>query len=266
MGKKMTPYTEPTSQNQDERIAHYLTQLGLLGMLPYYKRFSEESLKSNGTPKDYLEALAKRETEYKKNSRIKSLVLQAGLGKFSTLEELKMLATKSNVKTNTNWRLMFELAKCSFLSEHKNIIFLGQAGVGKTTLAKAIGKKAIDLDFTLKFIELDKLIDNMLFRYKDVDTQKRFFNTLIRPDLLILDEVKNRETNPTIQDFLYRLVHSRHQEKSTIFTSNKDLAEWEKLFGDYSEAAIDRITDKKFKIIINIKGGSYRADSRGQLK
>lgn len=250
---KINSYTASASLNQDERIEHDLEQFGLFGILPYFKKLAEDSIKNYKTPKDYLEALLGYQRIYKENSRISSRVLQAGLGKFKLLEDFNFKA-----KIKVNRMLIHDLAACSFISENKNIIFFGQAGVGKTHLAKAIAKKAIDKGFKVKFIELDKLVDNLLFKYTDIDSQKRFFDSLLRPDLLILDEIKNRETNITIQDFLYRLIRQRYDHKSTIFTSNKDFSEWEKLFGSYSEAAIDRIGDKKICIVIKITGQSYR--------
>lgn len=87
---------------------------------------------------------------------------------------------------------------------------------------------------------------------------RRLFSSLLRPDLLIFDEMDFYEANSTVSTFLFKLLHQRYEKGSTIFTSNKTFTEWGKLFGNQVRAGaiIDRITHHC--TIININGESYR--------
>lgn len=64
---------------------------------------------------------------------------------------------------------------------------------------------------------------------------------------------------------MYRLIRQRHEQKSTMFTSNKEFPEWGKFFGEYAEAALDRILDKKYLILIKVRGESYRINPSRQI-
>lgn len=78
-----------------------------------------------------------------------------------------------------------------------------------------------------------------------------------------MDEIKDQTVSSTVAELLYRLIRQRYGQKSTIFTTNKAFSEWGKLFGENASAAVDRIIDKDFLVLIKIEAPSYRAD-RGE--
>ncbi len=256
---KVVQYTIPTSSDQNERIEHYLDQQDLEGMKPYYKKYAEDNIKNSGTPKDFFEALLEKNQIFKKTKQTTSRVLKAGFGKEKTLESFNFKA--ENLK-NINERQIRDLANSTFIKDMKNILIIGDSKLGKTHIAKALARKAIDKCYNVRFIELDRIIDELLFKRKDVDSQKRFFDGLLRPDLLVIDEIKYRKSTPDIQEFFYRLIHQRHEQKSTIFTSSKDFSEWKNLLGNYANETINRILDKEYSVLIHLKGEPYQVGYR----
>jgi DNA replication protein DnaC len=82
-------------------------------------------------------------------------------------------------------------------------------------------------------------------------------------DLLLVDEFGfdriEREDSPQAAHLLYKVVHSRHQKRSTILITNVDFDAWAAYLGDapLAMAMLDRLVDGA--ILIKIKGPSYRA-------
>lgn len=256
---KISHYTASNSANQNDRIEHDLQQLGLEGMLASFIRLAEVNIANHGTPKDYLELLLEKQRIYKENARIQSWIQQARFGKIKTLATFRF-----KEQPTINQQQIYDLASGTFIDEKKNIIFLGQAGVGKTHLAKGVGVEVIYKGYDVKFVELKTLIQDLTFKFKDVDSQRRLLISLLRPKLLILDDIKYFETTSTIRDFLYKLFSQRYEEKSTMFTSNKDFSEWKRLFGEDAEAILDRILEYERLVLIKIEGESYRIKNKLQ--
>ncbi len=254
--RKISRYIASNAGNQNERIDYDLKQLGLEGIRSSFIKLAEENIANHGTPKDYLELLLERQRHYKEDSRIQSRIRQARFTKMRTLSNFLF-----EKQPNINPRQIHDLASCTFVEEKKNVIFYGQSGVGKTHLAIGLGLEAIAKGWDVRFIELDTLLEDLMYKYKDADSQHRFLATLERPALLILDEIKGYETSPTIRDFLYRLLRYRYEKgKSTLFTSNQDFTAWAELFGDDAEAILDRILDRDRLILISIEGKSQRVN------
>ncbi len=250
---KTVHYTTPTSLDQDERIRDYLIQLRLFGIIPYYQVLADDNIRNNQTPKDFLELCLQKQLIDSKQRQVNSRLIKAGFGQIKTLVGFSFKA-----KTNINERQIRDLASCNFIKEKKNIVIVGESHVGKTHLAKAIARQAIDQEYNVRFISIDRLIDELLFKKRDVDVQQRFFDSLVAPDLLVLDEVKDRKSTPDVQEFIYRLICYRYEKKSTIFTSCKDFSVWEKFFGDYAQEALNRILDKEYLVLIKIQGEPYK--------
>lgn len=260
MSKARTkPYIASTSTNQDERIEHDLKQLSIGGMLPFFIKYAEENIETNSTPKDYLERLLEAHRAYKENERIDRGIKRAQFKEIQTFAEFKFhrlpIANQKKVK---------DLATCTFIGKNKNVVLLGDSGVGKTHIARATGVEAIIQGKDVRFVDLDDLIRDLTYKYRDSDSQHKYLTTLERPELLILDEVKDQTVSPIVAELLYRLIRQRYGQKATIFTTNKSFSEWGKLFGDNASAAVDRVIDKDFLIFIKIEALSYRAD-RGEM-
>ena len=84
---------------------------------------------------------------------------------------------------------MIYIATLIFLTEKKNVVFVGTSGVGKTHLSVALGVEAAKKRFSTYFITCHELIDKLSLANKE----NKFSKTLkkfCRYDLLIIDEVR----------------------------------------------------------------------------
>jgi DNA replication protein DnaC len=141
-----------------------------------------------------------------------------------------------------NRALIFELATGQFLHRHEDALFLGPPGTGKSHLAQAIGRAAIQQGFRVLYREAHVLIEEIADATID-GTRKDLFGTLASLPLLIIDDLGMRKLPATAAEDLLELVMRRYERASTLFTSNRPVEDWPKLFGDAPAVAamLDRL-------------------------
>lgn len=74
-------------------------------------------------------------------------------------------------------------------------------------------------------------------------TRKTYLTDLATVALLIIDDLGMRKLPATAAEDLLELVMRRHERASTLFTSNRPVEDWSKLFGDAPAVAamLDRL-------------------------
>ncbi len=79
-----------------------------------------------------------------------------------------------------------------------------------------------------------------------------------RPALLAIDEVGYLSYSSRYADLLFELISRRHEQKSTLLTTNKSFADWNEVFPNAASvvALVDRLVHHAE--IVGIKGKSYR--------
>lgn len=156
---------------------------------------------------------------------------------------------------------IIELATCQFLQAKKNILFIGQTGVGKTHLSVALALHALGYGKTVLFTTVWNMITQLQQSRADFSYHKKI-QSYLKPDLLILDELGYRSmAESTIEDF-FEIISRRYEKGSVIITSNRHLREWDKVFIDktLTSAIVDRLTHHC--IVIEITGDSWRFTHR----
>ena len=141
-----------------------------------------------------------------------------------------------------NRALIFELATAQFVHRHEDALFLGPPGTGKSHLAQAIGRTAIQQGFRVRYREAHVLLEEIADATID-GTRKDLFGTLASVPLLIIDDLGMRKLPATAAEDLLELVMRRYERASTLFTSNRPVEDWPKLFGDAPAVAamLDRL-------------------------
>jgi hypothetical protein len=86
-------------------------------------------------------------------------------------------------------RQLYEsLATLDFLKRGENVLFRGQAGVGKTSLAQNLGLRALERGHTVRFSTVSSALVDLL-RQESLPATERRLLRYTSPDLLILDEL-----------------------------------------------------------------------------
>lgn len=129
----------------------------------------------------------------------------------------------------------------NFDYEHKNLLFYGQTGVGKTFLSNCIAKALLDSGHSVLYfsaISLFDLFSELFSRSGDRSPENPLLN-LYEADLVIIDDLGTELKNSFTTGQLFHLINERLlAKKSTIISTNLTLNE---LGDQYTERTASRI-------------------------
>ncbi len=201
---------------------------------------------------EFLLELTTDELQVRSENRLKRRIREAKFPLIKPLETFDIEAAPG-----LDMRLFRELSGCDFIKEHRNIIFLGRSGTGKTHMATAIGIESCRNNYRTRFITCYGLV-NELIEAREEKALQRILQRYARYDLLILDELGYIPFSKEAGELLFQVLAERHERGSVIITTNLGFADWTQVFGDsvMTAALLDRLTHKAH--IINCSWESYR--------
>ena len=158
------------------------------------------------------------------------------------------------------------LAGLDFLERGENIVFVGNAGTGKSGLAIGIVRQALLSGYRGRFYNAQDLLDELYASLADRSSAK-LMKRLCHYDVLAIDEIGYLTLKPEQVNAFFKLMEERYsRKKSTILTTNLSYPEWYDLFQrkNLVDALLDRLDHHC--ITIHINGPSLRVPTRGKGK
>ena len=242
----------PPAPNPTEELIQLAIDLDLTGLAETLPELLQRSEKDPPSFTDFAMTMFRAELDARKTRRLQRGLRRSRLGVVEGLDGFDFSA-----RPKLEPRVVKELLGCRFVEEHRNVLCLGPAGLGKTRIAKAIAHAACLAGYPVLCTLAAEMIEELHASQAD-GTFKRAFRRYLKPALLLIDEFGYEPFTSEATNYLFRLVSARHRAGSIVLTANTGFAKWKSLFPSEATAVatVDRLVDGA--TILRFTGRSFR--------
>jgi DNA replication protein DnaC len=202
--------------------------------------------------KDLVLELLKYESDWKSEKRKTRRLHTAN---FPFVREWASIDKKANPKIP--FEKIKKYSNGEFVSQKRNLCFIGSPGLGKTHSSVAIGRALCENGNTVRFYSANELVVQ-LEEAQQKNMLSKLMDKIMAPDLLIIDELGFVPFSDNGSRLLFDIFSKRYEQGSILVTTNLDLPKWIQTFGskELTKALIDRYTHRCD--IFVFEGESYR--------
>ena len=144
------------------------------------------------------------------------------------------------------------LASLEWVRAQHNLAIIGPPGTGKSHLLIGLGHAAIHAGHKVRYFTAADLIDT-LYRGLADNTVGKIIDTLLRADLVIVDEIGFAPLDDTGTQLLFRLVAAAYERRSLAVASHWPFEQWGRFLPEHTTAAsiLDRLLHHASVVITN---------------
>ncbi len=155
-------------------------------------------------------------------------------------------------------RATFEfLRSLEWLGRSENLCLAGPAGTGKSHLGAALGRAACEAGKRARFIAADELVEELHRGLAD-NSVSRLVASLLRNELVVIDDLGFTAMDRTAAEHLFRFVAAAYEKRSLIVTTNVAFERWTTFLPEetVATAILDRLLHHCH--VVRLSGESYR--------
>jgi DNA replication protein DnaC len=241
-----------TSKLQAAAIRELCKPLRLPNVATQSTRLAEQAAKEKQSPLSFLEALLSAEVEEREQNAVARRIKEAQFPKVKTLDGFNFQEAQHLPVT-----LIRHLAEGGYIGKTEPVLFLGDAGTGKTHLATALGVAACRQRKRVRFTTAAEMV-NELVEARHNNELSRVTARWTRYEVLVIDEMGYVALAEAGAEMLFQVIAGRTEKAAVVITTNLPFSEWTTVFPNarLCKAMVDRLTDRAH--IIDTGDESYR--------
>ena len=208
----------------------------------------------NWTPLETMDQLFELELEMRRKNKIDRCFRQSRLYETPTIDQFDFAFHGS--RKNQKSRIV-NLMDLEFIKHRKDIILIGNPGVGKSLLAKCMAYAATQAGLKVLFTTAMDMINHLIAAEADHSLLKKL-QYYQSQELLVIDEIGYLPLGTQGSNLFFQVISARHERKSTVITTNRPFAQWGEIFDNttVATAIADRLVYNSEILIL--EGSSYR--------
>ena len=154
---------------------------------------------------------------------------------------------------------MKALSTGQWLKEHLNVLITGPCGVGKSFIACALSHRACLMGYSALYVRAPRLFNDLAVARGD-GRYAKLMKSLARTNLLIIDDWGLSTLADIERTDLLEVLEDRHNNQSTIVTSQLPVKHWHETIGNptLADAILDRLVHNAYSIALKLDGDSMR--------
>jgi DNA replication protein DnaC len=236
----------------------YLRTLGLHGVLRSLDELINDAESRRSSYLVFLNAIFSTEIEFRVKRRVERNMTGAHFPVEKKLEEFDFGRVKGIGKSEAA-----NLLDCRWVDTKHNLLFFGPPGIGKTHLAIAYGRTAVEKGYKVCFERVTNLVK--LLKTAEVQKTSEYrLRRIMKSDLVIIDEIGYTPIEKREANLFFNLISELYEKVSLIVTSNKSFESWAEMMGDsvMTTALLDRLLHHAK--VFTLDGESYRIKKSGK--
>src|SRR5213079_3302019 len=180
-------------------------------------------------PEEFLRTLVEAEITARDESNARTRMRQAAFPVIKTLNQFDV--TSSSIPKPT-----FDyLASLEWIRAAENTTLIGPAGTGKSHVLVAFGVAAVEAGHRVRYFTAAELVET-LYRALADNSVGRVIDTLLRNELIIIDELGFAPLDDTGAQLLFRFVAAAYEQRALGIGSHWPFDQWGRFLPEHTTA------------------------------